>query len=57
MEQMDVVTSFLNEEISSEVYDGQPKSYSDGTKFVNYVKHCTDYEKVQGHGINVWMNI
>ena len=54
---MDVVTSFLNEEVSSEACVGQPKGYSDGTNFVNYVKNCTDYEKIQEHGINVWMNI
>ena len=27
---MDVVTAFLNREVSSEVYVGQPKGYSDG---------------------------
>ena len=54
---MDVVTAFLNGEVSSEVYVGQPKGYSDGTKFVNYVNYCTDCGKVQEHGINVWMNI
>ena len=31
---MDVVTTFLNGEISSEVYVGQPKGYNDGTKKV-----------------------
>ena len=44
---MDVVTAFLNGEVSWEVYVWQPKGYSDGTKFLNYVKYCTDYEKVQ----------
>ena len=57
IEQMDVVTAILNGEVRSKVYVGQPKGYSDGTKFINYVKHCTDCEKVQEHGINVWMNI
>ena len=32
IEQVDVVTAFLNGEISSEVYVDQPKGYSDGTK-------------------------
>ena len=59
IEQMNVVTAFLNGEVSSEVYVGQPKGYSDGTNKVCKLRkaHCTDYEKVQGHGINVWMNI
>ena len=34
IEQMDVVTAFLNGEVSSEVYVGQPKGYSDGTNKV-----------------------
>ena len=44
--QMDVVATLLNGEVISDVYLGKPKDYSDGTKFVNYVKHCTVYEKV-----------
>ena len=35
IEQLNVVTAFLNGEVRSEVYVGQPKGYSDGTKFVN----------------------
>ena len=34
IEEMDVVTAFLNGEVSSEVYVGQPKGYSDGTNRV-----------------------
>ena len=52
---MDVVTAFLNGEVSSEVNVGQPKGYSDGTEFVNYVKHYMDYEKVQEHGPSPWL--
>ena len=51
---MDVGTALLNGEVGSEVYIGQPKGYSDGTKFVNYVKHCTDYEKVQEQGVAIY---
>ena len=31
---MDVITAFLNGELSSEIYDGQPGGYSDGTNKV-----------------------
>ena len=34
IEQMDIVTAFLNGEVSSEVYVGQPKGYSDRTNKV-----------------------
>ena len=34
IDQMDVATAFLNGEVSSEVYDGEPKGYSDGTNKV-----------------------
>ena len=43
IEQMDVVTAFLNGEVSSEVYVGQPKSYSDGTN-----KDCQLHKALYG---------
>ena len=36
IEQMDVVTAFLNGIVSSEAYVSQPKGYDDGSKFINY---------------------
>lgn len=57
IQQMDVITAFLNGTVSSEVYVSQPKGYNDGTnKVCKLLKAYTNYERVQEHGMSALMN-